>query len=307
VNVSWSHIPSLPIPRVISDEESVGRLAAQHLAGLGFRRFAYCGLPRQTSYVDRVEPAYLDELKRMGHSVVVFKPPRLSSAAWKFVTVSNLRRWLRGLAKPIGILTWEPERGRIIMEACRAEKIVIPDEVAVVTTADDELYCRISHPPLSAVDERPREIGYRAAELLAKLIAGRRPPAGPILIPPQRVISRLSTEVIAIDDSAVASAVRFIRQHYLKPITVRDVVAAVAISRRALELRFQAALGRSPAAEIRRVRLSRAAELVADTDWPISQIVKETGFGSVEVFDRVFRRELGQTPSDYRHTRPSRS
>src|SRR5262245_39486640 len=62
VNVSWSQVPGQPIPQVTSDEDAVGRLAARHLAGLGFRRFAYCGLPSQTCYIDRVEPAFVDEL-----------------------------------------------------------------------------------------------------------------------------------------------------------------------------------------------------------------------------------------------------
>lgn len=300
VNVSWSQVPRRPIPQVISDEDAVGRLAARHLAGLGFRRFAYCGLPSQTCYTDRVEPAFVDELRKLGHRVAHFKPPRASKFAWKYVTIPNLRSWLRALPKPLGILAWEPERGRSIMDACRAEGIAVPDEVAVVTTADDELYCRISHPPLSAVDEKPREIGFRAAELLARLIAGRKPPKHPLLIAPQRVISRLSTDVIAIDDPTVAQAVRYIWQHYAHPIGVPDVVAAVSMSRRALELRFQQTLGRSPAGEIRRVRLARATELLAETDWPISRIVTEAGFGRVEVMNRVFRRELGQTPGSYR-------
>lgn len=82
--------------------------------------------------------------------------------------------------------------------------------------------------------------------------------------------------------------------------TVSEVVAAVLRSRRALELRFLHSLGRSPAAKIRRVRLTRATELLAETDWPISRIVTEAGFGRVEVMNRVFRRELGQTPGSYR-------
>ncbi len=301
VNVSWSKVRGYPIPQVIADEDAVGRLAAQYLAGLGLRRFAYCGHASQTCYTDRVEPVFVSELRRQGFNVSAFRPSRGARSSRKSpVTISALRAWLRELPKPVGILAWEPERGRSLMEACRAEGIAVPDDAAVLTTADDELYCRISHPPLSAIDERPREVGYRAAELLDRLISGERPPTRPILIPPQRVISRHSTDVSANEDAVVAQAVRFIRQNYLEPIGVNDIVGNVRLSRRSLEQRFQSALGRSPAAEIRRIRLTRAMELLAETDWPVARIVRESGFTHVEGMNRVFRRELRQTPSEYR-------
>jgi LacI family transcriptional regulator len=161
--------------------------------------------------------------------------------------------------------------------------------------------CEISHPTLSAVDERPRIMGYEAAALLDRMMSGQKPPRNPVLIPPQRVITRRSTDVIAIADPDVAGALRFIRDHYFEPIDVRHLLKVVAISRRILEQKFMRALGRSPAAEIRRVRLARATELLASTDWPISHVAKASGFAHVEGMNRVFQRELQQTPSGYRN------
>ena len=299
VNVSWSHIPGTSFTRVMPDETGVAQLAATHLLERGFRRFAYLGLPRQPGYVDRCGPAFLRELAAHGCSASVFASSR-NTTPWRSVTDQAVRAWLASLPKPVGILAWGPDRGRNITSACRQIEIAIPDEVAVLTTSDDLLLCGISHPPLSAVDERPRVVGWHAARLLDRLMAGEQTPDGPALIPPQRVVTRLSTDAFALDDAEVAQALRFIRDHFTSPIDVGDVVRAIPISRRMLEQRFQTVLGRSPAAEIRRARIARATELLISTDWKVQHIAQASGFAHVEGMNRVFRRELGTTPSEYR-------
>jgi LacI family transcriptional regulator len=98
----------------------------------------------------------------------------------------------------------------------------------------------------------------------------------------------------------VADAVRFIRRHAHEAIGVGDLLEVVPFSRRSLELRFTRALGRSPAAEIRRARVERAMELLAGTDLSIARVAVASGFNYTEVMNRVFRREVGLTPTMYR-------
>lgn len=301
VNVSWSKVPGYPFPQVTSDEMGIGKLAAQHLLTCGFRHFAYCGLPNQANYTDGCGPAFIQELSQHGHGVQIFMPRKPILPDWQAVSVPNLRAWIRSLKRPTGVLAWGPEWGRKVTDACRLEGIRVPDEVGVITTEDDELMCEISHPTLSAVDERPRLMGYEAAALLDQMMAGQQPPKNPVLIPPQRVITRHSTHLVAIEDPDVNAAARFIRDRYIEPIDVRRLLKVVAISRRILEQKFKLALGRSPAAEIRRVRLLRATELLATTDWPVWQVAKASGFAHVEGMNRVFQRELQLTPTRYRN------
>jgi len=63
-----------------------------------------------------------------------------------------------------------------------------------------------------------------------------------------KVVERLSTETLAIEDRQVSRALQFIRDHACDPVTVADVLKAVPMARRTLERRFNQALGRSPAA-----------------------------------------------------------
>lgn len=120
---------------------------------------------------------------------------------------------------------------------------------------------------------------------------------------------RQSSDVLAIDDSEVAAALRFLREHAHKPIRVADVLREVPISRRALERRFQALLARGLAEEIRRVHIQRAKQLLTTTELTMEEVAEQSGFASQPEFSRVFRRETGLTPSSYRrHARnPARA
>lgn len=51
-------------------------------------------------------------------------------------------------------------------------------------------------------------------------------------------------------------------------------------------------------------RMTRACQLLADTQLPISAIAQELGFGSLAYFSRVFRKETGLSPTTWRKTRP---
>jgi LacI family transcriptional regulator len=143
-------------------------------------------------------------------------------------------------------------------------------------------------------------VGYEAAALLARLMAGGKTNREPAIVKPLGVIARQSTDILAIDDREVAHALHFIRRHACDGIKVNDVVNVVSISRRSLEQRFQAALGRSPKIEIQRVKLERAKMLLATTDLPMDQISRLTGFGEPSYFSTAFKNETGVKPSSIR-------
>jgi LacI family transcriptional regulator len=143
-------------------------------------------------------------------------------------------------------------------------------------------------------------IGYEAAELLDRLMAGETAGFEERMIPPIGVVARLSTDVLAIDDPRVAAAVRFIRLHACQGITVREVLEQTPLSRTALERQFRRYLGRSPQAEIRSVQLKRVRQLLAETDLKMDRIAELVGFPHPEYLFVVFKRQLGLTPGAFR-------
>jgi LacI family transcriptional regulator len=160
--------------------------------------------------------------------------------------------------------------------------------------------CELCDPPLSSVAPNAERIGYEAAELLDRLMAGGRAPARERLIEPVGVVARQSTDVLSIDDAEVAAAVRFIRERACGGLRVEQVLRHVAVSRSLLERRFRKYLGRSPQGEIRLVRLKRVKQLLADTDLSLVAIAQLAGFVHPEYMSVVFKRLTGQTPRAYR-------
>jgi LacI family transcriptional regulator len=122
----------------------------------------------------------------------------------------------------------------------------------------------------------------------------------PSFIGPLCVMTRRSTEVLAIEDRPIAAAARFIREHACEGIDVGDVLRAVSMSRSALDRHFIKIMGRSPKDEILRVRLNRAKQLLAETDFPQALIAEKIGFEHVEYLSRIFKKRIGITPSEFR-------
>src|SRR5262249_9743921 len=120
------------------------------------------------------------------------------------------------------------------------------------------------------------------------MMAGEAAPREPILLPASRVITRQSTDVVAVHDDLLAAAIKFIKARSHERIQVSDVLREVPISRRALEKGFRKCLGRSPAEEIRRVRLDQAVQLLCDTSWPMPRIAAKCGFDRPELMTRAF-------------------
>lgn len=120
------------------------------------------------------------------------------------------------------------------------------------------------------------------------------------LIPPMGVTTRLSTDVLAIDDEHFVSAVRYIREHACQGITVDNVLDTIPLSRSTLERRFRQHLGRSPQTEIRIVQLNRAKQLLAETDHALHRIAEIVGFEHAEYFNVAFKRAFGCTPGQFR-------
>jgi LacI family transcriptional regulator len=176
----------------------------------------------------------------------------------------------------------------------------VPDDVAVLGGEYDDLMSNISNPPLSTIDQPAEQIGYAAAGTLSMMMAGRKPTTSCQLFPPTRINVRQSTDTLAIDDPLVRDALNMIRVSAPQGIYVSDVVRHLSIARRTLEQRFVRLIGRTPAAEIRRVRIEEAKRLLLVSDQSIAEVARAAGFSQQDLFSRTFRRSVGLAPSEYR-------
>lgn len=291
------------LPWVETDDAAIARLAAEHLWERGFRNFAFCGDAR-FKWSEWREGFFRQAIEsRPAHgggvaSVACYRtPPAVRDASG---LAEDLRRWVESLPKPVGVMAAYDIRGQQVLDACRRAGLSVPAEVAVIGVDNDELLCDLASPPLSSVIPNSHRAGYEAAALLERLMAGKRVAPTARLISPLGVAARQSTDVLAVEDRDVARAVQFIRDHACEGINVGDVLRAVPLSRRVLEMRFQRLLARTPREEILSVRLARVKQLLGETDLPLYTVAERTGFEHVEYLSVLFKRETGSTPSRFR-------
>ncbi len=302
VNVSRVLLKDVTFPRVSDDVDASARMSIEHFMDRGFKHFAYYG-QRQISFLVNHRSAFIDALHALGQSCHVYQSKK--GAGWRQTQQKDIANWLISLPKPVGLLAWSVPDGQQIVDACRSVGLLVPEQVAVLAGDDDELMCEVCSPPLSGVAIASEQIGREAAALLSRLMqkGSKSIPKTPkpILVPPQRIVTRQSTDTLAINDPDIVTAIRFIREHESEPIQVPDVLRAVPVSRSQLERKFVQFLGRAPASEIRRIHLQRAGQLLAETNLSIPDVAAASGFSSPEYLMHAFKSVYGVSPLKYRN------
>ncbi|MEX2215055.1 MAG: substrate-binding domain-containing protein [Phycisphaeraceae bacterium] len=292
------HVADIAHVRV--DDRAIGGEGARYFLDRGFTHFGFAGFPN-VPFSEARQQGFLDQLHEAGQQGQVFHySPQHIHAPTNLYWTRELRRlghWLKRLPKPVAILAANDRTGVELTDACRGGGMAVPDDVAIVVVNNDDLLCQIADPPLSSIISPMDEVGYEAARILARMLEGEAPPDQPLLLQPRGVVTRKSSDVLAADDPVVASALRFMHRCAEQPINVEDVLEHVHVSRSLLERKFRAAIGRTPLAELRRLRLQRARVLLTDTNLPMPTIATRCGFSSAVRFSTVFRQLTGQTPT----------
>ncbi|MBN1908760.1 MAG: substrate-binding domain-containing protein [Pirellulales bacterium] len=290
------------LPLVEVDHHEVGRLAAEHFLDRGFTRFGYFG-SGWTGFSRQREEGFRKTLAKTGYDVsscyADFMPRPPAESSWKEVD-TRVADWLSSLSRPTAILASNDIPARQLSYMCRQLELRVPDEIAILGVDNDELECILATPPLSTVVNPSEKIGYQAAELLDKLIHGAPRPNVSITIRPDRIITRQSTDTVAINDPDVAGAVAFIRSHVSEGIGVGDVVQAVSLSRRKLERKFRQLLGRTLLEELQKARVETAKRLLVESDMLMPMVARRSGFSTTGRLSVVFRQFTGVTPTEYR-------
>ncbi|QDU88498.1 Xylose operon regulatory protein [Pirellulimonas nuda] len=300
VNVDDLYDDLTGAPSVVTDEEELGRMALAHLLDRGFRHFAYFAPPSH-QYSKKRGEAFREIVKEAGYECIEYKPGYRAGRILSWAEQQQrASRWLSSLPRPVAVLTVQAHQARQLAEICHFTGVRVPDDVAILAGDADDLMCEVSTPPLSNINVASEKIGHDAAELLDRIIAGEPAPKEPIRIPPRGVTSRQSTDLLAIDDSMIVDALRFIRKHACRGIVVDDILRDIPISRRTLEIQFRHYLGRSPAKEIRRVQLERAQELLGKPELSITEVGLACGFSNATRFGVAFKKENERTPQAFR-------
>jgi LacI family transcriptional regulator len=285
----------LGVPSVLFDDAAVGVMAAQYLMSRGIQSFGCYGFPHHTWSLQRAA-GFRETIEAAGFAYSgwgdkpwVGEPP----------PDTQIGGWLQSLPKPAGVLACCDRWGRALVGLSRG-LIPVPEELAIVAVDNDELMCRLARPPLSSIQLASRHVGETAGELAVELIAGKTAPDHPILVPPEGVVTRQSTDVLAISDPDVAALELLIQKNFKDPINVEWLLRRVPGDRQRLSRDFRRIMGRPMLAELRRIRIEAAKQLLAGSRVSMSEIADRCGFPNTKRLAMAFRQETGSTATEYR-------
>jgi LacI family transcriptional regulator len=293
-------VPNTGIPLVQVDNQHIAELAANYLLGQNLHSFGFCDI-RGHAWARQRHEEFRNTIVQAGFECHVHQLPSFEGKAWYSEPARNsLDCWIAQLPKPVGIMAANDWAGQKVLDACRRVGALVPEEVAVIGVDNDEAICEVSEPMLTSIVAQHDRTGFYAAELLDRLMRGKRPPSNPVTVGTPSIVVRRSTTVETISDRDMIAAVRYIRENACNGIRVEDVADHVSLSYSTLKRRFDRFLSRSIHDEIQRVRIERVRELLKETDMTLAEIARTTGFRHQEYLGAVFKSHTGTTPGQFR-------
>ena len=275
-----------------NDDIAIGREGARYLLSRGtFRAYAFVPTPTPTRWSTLRERGFRLQVAESG-----LMPRRFRSQA------DDLVRFLSELPRPAAVMAATDYMAVQVIEACRAAKMSIPKQLAVIGVDNDELLCNASRPTLTSIKPDHEGLGRLGAQILDCLMAGRKVPKSiPTHVRSLGVVERDSTRTVPPAGYIMREALAYIRSNATKGIGVDDVVRHIGVSRRLLYLRFQQMSGKSIHKTILDIRLEAVRHRLKHTTASLSQISAECGFASANRLSHLFFERFNIYPSDFRN------
>jgi LacI family transcriptional regulator len=297
--------PHLNFPRVLQDHAHAARLVAEQFLSRGFKNFLFYSDTDNWSYEERGH-GFVKALEKAGHTCDWIRWHNIgpgSHGKWEW---SRRRRWLvnqmRKIPKPLAVFAANDQMAVDVLEASEKAGFSVPEQIAIVGAENYLLGVDGMRVPISSVDTNLEEQGYEGAALLDRLMRGEDPPTEPIRVPAARVITRKSSDILAVSHPGVARGLRFIWENFRGPLSVGEIAESAGMSRRGIHQAFVEHLARTPGEEILSVRIEYAKTVLADTDEKVDAIARLCGYQNANTFSIAFRKNVGMAPGAYRRS-----
>jgi len=104
----------------------------------------------------------------------------------------------------------------------------------------------------------------------------------------------------AVADAHVENAVTLMHGNFAHPWTLNELAARVGLSRTRLAERFRDAMGDTPLAYLRTVRMQAATRMLSESDRKLEAVARDVGYQDAFGFSKIFKRVVGVTPKEFR-------
>lgn len=292
----------LPIPRIVTNNREIGRLAAEHFRDHGYREVFALGHGDIPMYRERLD-ALQEYMEEDGGSVTVLQvsetmQPEVIREMKSIVSTRGQRLENQSL----GFFAYQDNMAGEMISLCLQNELRVPENIAVLGVDNDDLINEGLSVGLSSIDTDQEGLGRRAASLLRDMLDHPKSKSKAEIIrhPPKEVVVRRSTDCYAVRNPLVSEALHWIHLNFHKGIQASDVADAMGITQQGLQKAFSANYTRSPGQEIRHQRIQTVAHLLSSTSARLEEIAENCGFYSVDTLINSFRSTYGVTPGKYR-------
>ena len=296
------NIPANAVRLAIGNAD-YARTAADLLIKRGLGHFAYVHTPfsKTESPVSlRRGEAFKTYLREKGFDCAICAR-RAVRGNWA-VRLRHLADELAALQHPCGVLAYNDERARAVIDACNLAGLKIPEQIQVVGVDNEIEICESVRPRLTSVDPDFVGVGIRAAELLDQLIRnGRKTMQGDYTYGSCSIVERDTTIDLKGSARLVTAAQNIIRDKACGGLTPSELADMLKVSRRLLEMRFREVLDTGVAEAIRSEKLKEVCRRLKETGRPIGEISYACGFETPTHLKALFRNTFGMTMREWRH------
>jgi len=290
------------------DDRQIAAESFHLLAKRGLNHFAYIHPTtlNEKLYHSQVRwEAFMRMAEEAGFDCTECQREKGKTADWA-ASLVTLAAELSALPRPCGIMAYNDQVAREVIDACNYAKIHIPEQIQIVGVDNQEEICENIRPRLTSVEPDFFGVGRLAAQKMEDMLATGKA-QNHLICGVQRIAERDTTRDLSGAARLVTSAEKLIHSYACqglppspKGLTVQSLADALHVSRSLLKIRFRKVREEGVAAVIRRRKLEEVCRMLKETDLPIGEIAARCGFPVPTHLNALFRRTFGTTLRAYR-------
>jgi len=290
------------LPAVVNDEWQVGYSGAQSLVKSGATRLVYyCEISPGPGYRNRRLLGAKAACQKAGIPFEHWKSgfDSLDLAEEESHREQAVARFMQQTKPPLAVLASGPAPATIVSRAVDQLNWQLGREVALLHLSDHREFRGQVVQGISSVGLDWREVGFRAAEALCDWVErGKRPPQLQKIDPlPPRLTPSSDA---SYGRSLVTRACTMIRHSSDYGLTAQEIAELLEVNPSTLHRNWRKAFKHSLNDELVARKIEHSKQLLATTDWALTEISAQCGYSSHYHFVSAFRKMVGKSPGHWR-------